>query len=145
MLFVTFFPHLIAGPILHNREIMPQFADPATYRFCAPRTSRSAWASSSVGLLKKMLLADPIGADRAGRVRAPAALPLFAAWHAALAYSLQLYFDFSGYSDMAIGLARMFNMRFPLNFNSPYKATERHRLLAALAHDADPLSDDVSV
>ena len=69
----------------------------------------------------------------------PAALPLFAAWHAVLAYSLQLYFDFSGYSDMAIGLARMFNLRFPLNFNSPYKAQSVDRLLAALAYDADPL------
>jgi D-alanyl-lipoteichoic acid acyltransferase DltB (MBOAT superfamily) len=122
LVFVTFFPHLIAGPILHNGEMMPQFAAPATYRFSADNFSLGL-GIFVIGLLKKCLLADPIGAIVPAGFAHPADLPLFAAWHVALAYSLQLYFDFSGYSDMAIGLARMFNLRFPLNFNSPYKAS----------------------
>ena len=121
MVFVTFFPHLIAGPILHNGEMMPQFAAPATYRFSAENLSVGI-GIFVIGLLKKCLLADPIGAVVPGSYAHVADLPLFAAWHVALSYSLQLYFDFSGYSDMAVGLARMFNLRFPLNFNSPYKA-----------------------
>ena len=121
LVFVTFFPHLIAGPILHNGEMMPQFAAPATYRFSADNFAVGV-GIFVIGLLKKCLLADPIGAIVPAGFAHPAGLPLFAAWHVALAYSLQLYFDFSGYSDMAIGLARMFNLRFPLNFNSPYKA-----------------------
>ena len=120
-LFVTFFPHLIAGPIVHNREIMPQFADPATYRF-NPQNLAVGLSIFVIGLCKKCLLADPISAAVAPGFAQPESLTMFAAWHVALAYSLQLYFDFSGYSDMAIGLARMFNIRFPLNFNSPYKA-----------------------
>ena len=75
-----------------------------------------------IGLLKKSLLADPLAPIASAGFANPAALTLFSAWHAALAYSLQLYFDFSGYSDMAIGLARLFNLRFPLNFHSPYQA-----------------------
>ena len=122
LVFVTFFPHLIAGPILHNGEMMPQFAAPATYQFSADNFSIGL-GIFVIGLLKKCLLADPIGSIVPAGYEHPGTLPLFAAWHVALAYSLQLYFDFSGYSDMAIGLARMFNLRFPLNFNSPYKAT----------------------
>jgi alginate O-acetyltransferase complex protein AlgI len=122
LLFVTFFPHLIAGPILHHRDMMPQFADAATYRLSAPNIS-VGMGIFALGLLKKCVIADPIGAVVPDGFSPPAGLPLFAAWQVALSYSLQLYFDFSGYSDMAIGLARMFNLRFPLNFNSPYKAT----------------------
>jgi D-alanyl-lipoteichoic acid acyltransferase DltB (MBOAT superfamily) len=121
LLFVTFFPHLIAGPILHHREIMPQFSDPATWR----GSMQNLAVGSSIfliGLLKKCLLADPLAPVVAAGFGHAAGLDLPAAWQAAGAYSLQLYFDFSGYSDMAIGLARMFNLRFPLNFNSPYKA-----------------------
>ncbi len=121
LLFVTFFPHLIAGPILHNREVMPQFGLAATWR---PSGMNLAVGSTIfvMGLLKKCVLADPLAAVAAPGFADPAHQALFAAWHAALAYSLQLYFDFSGYSDMAIGLARMFNITFPQNFNSPYKA-----------------------
>jgi len=122
LLFVTFFPHLIAGPILHHQEIMPQFADRSTYRFSAEHFSVGL-VIFAMGMLKKCLFADITSAGVAESFAAPEHLPLFAAWNAALRYSLQLYFDFSGYSDMAIGLARMFNVRFPLNFNSPYKAT----------------------
>ncbi len=122
VLFVTFFPHLIAGPILHNREMMPQFADPATYRF---NTSNFAIGLTifSIGLAKKVVFADPLSSGVATAFAHPATDGLVTAWYAVIAYSLQLYFDFSGYSDMAIGLARMFNIRFPLNFNSPYKST----------------------
>lgn len=120
--FVTFFPHLIAGPIVHIREIGPQLLDPA---ICRLRVSNLSVGASLfiIGLTKKVLLADPladvvsIGFAHAG------SFPLFTSWLYALAYSLQLYFDFSGYSDMAIGLAYMFGIRFPINFDSPYKAT----------------------
>jgi alginate O-acetyltransferase complex protein AlgI len=120
-LFVTFFPHLIAGPILHNREIMPQFAAAATYRASADNVA-AGLAMFLIGLLKKCLLADPLAAAVATGFAHPHELALFGAWQAATSYSLQLYFDFSGYSDMAIGIARMFNLRFPANFNSPYKS-----------------------
>lgn len=122
VLFVTFFPHLIAGPILHNREIMPQFGEAATYRFSA-QNSAVGLSIFVIGLSKKCLFADPISVIAGPGFADAAHLPLLAAWNVALCFSLQLYFDFSGYSDMAIGLARMFNIRFPLNFNSPYKAT----------------------
>jgi alginate O-acetyltransferase complex protein AlgI len=121
MVFVTFFPHLIAGPILHNREILPQLSDPRTKVLQSENISVGL-AMFIMGLGKKVLLADPLGfvADRGfAQVHD---LSTIEAWVAALAYSLQLYFDFSGYSDMAIGLARMFGIIFPVNFNSPYKA-----------------------
>jgi alginate O-acetyltransferase complex protein AlgI len=122
VLFVTFFPHLIAGPILHNREMMPQFADRATYRFSSGNIAVGL-TIFAIGLAKKVLLADPLSTDVANNFGHTADLGTIASWYAVIGYSLQLYFDFSGYSDMAIGLARMFNIRFPLNFNSPYKAT----------------------
>jgi len=123
LLFVTYFPHLIAGPILHHAEMMPQFRNAATYRF-----SRENFLSGTlvflVGLFKKVILADGIQPFVAPVFDAPLQQPLtiVEAWGGALAYTLQLYFDFSGYSDMAIGLSRMFNIELPLNFNSPYKA-----------------------
>ena len=122
VLFVTFFPHLIAGPILHNREMMTQFADRSTYRFDAGNLAIGL-TIFGIGLTKKVILADPLAADVAANFSHPVTLGLTNAWYAVIGYSLQLYFDFSGYSDMAIGLARMVNVRFPLNFNSPYKAT----------------------
>jgi alginate O-acetyltransferase complex protein AlgI len=122
MLFVTFFPHLIAGPILHNQEIMAQFANRRTFWFSAANFAIGS-GIFVVGLLKKCLLADPVSAGVASAFAHPEGLTLVPAWQAAMAYSLQLYFDFSGYTDMAIGLARMFNIKFPLNFNSPYKAS----------------------
>ncbi len=120
-LFVTFFPHLIAGPILHNREIMPQFAQGDTYRFKQDNLSVGL-TLFVMGLAKKVLIADRLADAADAGFADPGSLALFGAWGTALAYSLQLYFDFSGYSDMALGLARMFGVRFPLNFNSPYKA-----------------------
>jgi alginate O-acetyltransferase complex protein AlgI len=120
-LFVTFFPHLIAGPILHNREIMPQFADERTYRFSSANLAVGT-TIFVIGLLKKTIFADPLSTTVASGFSHAGDLSLVDSWHTALCYSLQLYFDFSGYSDMAIGLARMFNVRFPVNFDSPYKS-----------------------
>ncbi|WP_041856019.1 MBOAT family O-acyltransferase [Candidatus Korobacter versatilis] len=119
--FVSFFPHLIAGPILHHREFMPQVF--------AKRDFRLDWNQLAIGgtwfimgLFKKVVLADTIAPRADLLFNAPANQPMFSAWCGILSYALQLYFDFSGYSDMAIGLARMFGLRFPMNFNSPYKA-----------------------
>jgi len=121
LLFVTYFPHLIAGPILHHRDMMPQFADPAHAR---PQAAHFAVGLSIfvIGLAKKVLIADNI-APMVGPVFAAGAHPqLMEAWIGTVAYTFQLYFDFSGYSDMAIGLSRLFGVKLPLNFNSPYKA-----------------------
>jgi D-alanyl-lipoteichoic acid acyltransferase DltB (MBOAT superfamily) len=121
VLFVTFFPHLVAGPILHHKEIMPQFERDDVYRFDRDNFSRG-YSLFVIGLCKKVLIADSFSGFAGDGFQHAASASLFAAWGAVLCYSLQLYFDFSGYSDMAIGIARMFNIRFPLNFNSPYRA-----------------------
>jgi alginate O-acetyltransferase complex protein AlgI len=124
-LFVTYFPHLVAGPILHHAEMMPQFAKHDVYRFDVARFSVGL-VYFSIGLVKKVVLADGIAAfvgpvfDAAEHAAHPMLLD---AWSAALAYTFQLYFDFSGYSDMAIGMSWMIGIALPLNFNSPYKAT----------------------
>jgi D-alanyl-lipoteichoic acid acyltransferase DltB (MBOAT superfamily) len=120
-LFGTFFPNLISGPIVHRHEVMPQFTAPETYRLKAENLS-VGMTIFVLGLGKKALLADPIAPYADAGFRQPDTLQLFGAWGACLAFALQLYFDFSGYSDMAIGLARMFGIRLPLNFASPYKA-----------------------
>jgi D-alanyl-lipoteichoic acid acyltransferase DltB (MBOAT superfamily) len=119
--FVTFFPHLIAGPILHHREIMPQLSRPG--RFSLNSDDISAGITLfAIGLFKKVVLADKISGFVGPAFAHSSSITFLGAWGGALSYALQLYFDFSGYSDMAIGLARMFSIRFPLNFNSPYKA-----------------------
>jgi alginate O-acetyltransferase complex protein AlgI len=123
-LFVTYFPHLIAGPILHHRQMMPQFASAVIYK-----PNYANWAAGmtifSIGLAKKVLLADgfaefasPVFNTAENGVHQSAIL----AWSGAFAYTMQLYFDFSGYCDMAIGLSLLFNVKLPENFNSPYKA-----------------------
>ncbi|AJC20146.1 MBOAT family O-acyltransferase [Pandoraea pulmonicola] len=122
VLFVTFFPHLIAGPILHHKEMMPQFAQRENYRFKAENLSIGG-ILFVIGLAKKVLLADAMAPYADAGFAAPGDLQFWAAWGTSLSYALQVYFDFSGYSDMALGLAKMFGIRFPLNFNSPYKAT----------------------
>lgn len=124
-LFVTYFPHLIAGPVLHHAQMMPQFRDAATYRFNAGNFT-AGLAIFALGLFKKIVLADGISpyADAIFNGADAGISPDFAeAWLGAVAYTLQLYLDFSGYSDMAIGLSWMFNVRLPFNFNSPYRAT----------------------
>lgn len=123
-LFVTYFPHLIAGPVLHHKEMMPQFSNPTTYKVHWENISVGL-TIFSIGLFKKVVLADGI-APFVSPVFASAAdggtLSFVEAWGGALAYTFQLYFDFSGYSDMAIGLSRLFGVRLPLNFDSPYKS-----------------------
>lgn len=123
-LFVTYYPHLIAGPILHHKEMMPQFALTSIYRFEATRFA-DGLTIFVLGLFKKAVLADSFGRwAGTGFGAVPEHAPgFFEAWGAALAYTLQLYFDFSGYSDMAIGLALMIGVKLPQNFHSPYKAT----------------------
>jgi alginate O-acetyltransferase complex protein AlgI len=121
VLFVSYFPHLIAGPVLHHKEMMPQFADPGAAR---PQAGNFAVGLSIfvLGLAKKILLADNLSPLVGPVFAAGAEPPLLEAWIGALAYAFQLYFDFSGYSDMAIGLSRLFGVKLPLNFNSPYQA-----------------------
>jgi len=124
-LFVTFFPQLIAGPIVHHKEMLPQFARDTLYRLKAEHLAVGI-TIFVIGLFKKVVLADGIAVHATpvfDAAEAGVTLTFFEAWVGALAYTLQLYFDFSGYSDMAIGLARMFGVRLPLNFNSPYKST----------------------
>ena len=124
-LFVTFFPHLIAGPLVHHRELIPQFK----------KIGRSwqTWQASFavgitifvIGLFKKLGIADavaPIADQIFDGAKAGDAPTLIPAWLGTTAYALQIYFDFSGYSDMAIGLSKMFCLRLPINFNSPYQA-----------------------
>lgn len=124
-LFVTFFPQLIAGPIVHHREMLPQFMrDEALH----PRLENISigMAIFAIGLCKKTVLADSAAQYATPVFQAASAgetLTLFEAWGGALSYTMQLYFDFSGYSDMAIGAARLFGICLPLNFHSPYKAT----------------------
>jgi D-alanyl-lipoteichoic acid acyltransferase DltB (MBOAT superfamily) len=125
-LFVTYFPHLIAGPILHHQSMMPQFARADVLRFSADRLADGS-VLFILGLFKKTVLADAFGsyaspAFDAAAAAEPALLTLFEAWGAALAYTLQIYFDFSGYSDMAIGLAAMIGVSLPMNFDAPYRA-----------------------
>lgn len=122
LLFVSYFPHLIAGPVLHHSEMMPQFDQARNYR---PRLNNFLIGGSIFvfGLTKKLLIADnlaPYASVLFDRTTEPS---LLIAWGGVLAYTFQLYFDFSGYSDMAIGLSRLFGVRLPLNFNSPYKAS----------------------
>lgn len=121
VLFVTFFPHLIAGPILHHREMMPQFRNRAGLR-ADDLALGATWFT--MGFFKKSVIADRISPAADALFAHPHAMGTAASWYGVLIYSMQLYFDFSGYSDMAIGLARMFSIRFPMNFNSPFKALD---------------------
>jgi D-alanyl-lipoteichoic acid acyltransferase DltB (MBOAT superfamily) len=124
-LFVTFFPQLIAGPIVHHREMLSQFQRPEVFRPVAENISVGL-TIFAIGLFKKVVLADtmaPYAITVFGVADQGGTLSLLDAWAGLLAYFFQLYFDFSGYSDMAIGLARLFGIRLPMNFNSPYKAT----------------------
>jgi alginate O-acetyltransferase complex protein AlgI len=120
-LFVTYFPHLIAGPILHHKEMMPQFASPAT-RTVDWRNIHLGLFILSIGLMKKVILADPLAFAANEGFNSAEPLVFHNAWVTSLSYTLQLYFDFSGYCDMAIGASLIFNIRLPENFNSPYKA-----------------------
>ena len=121
VLFVTFFPHLIAGPILHHREIMPQFAKGRDFGL-KWRDVALGLSWFTLGLGKKVLIADRLAPYADAAFAHTASLTMTGAWIGVLNYALQLYFDFSGYSDMAIGLAQILLIEFPFNFDSPYKA-----------------------
>ncbi len=122
--FVTFFPQLIAGPLVRHNEIIPQFTAPPRCPAMWENLSRGA-ALFLIGLAKKAAIADTIApnCDRLYAAVSAGGHPSLAeAWAAASAYALQIYFDFSGYSDMAIGLGLMFGLRLPMNFAAPYRA-----------------------
>ena len=122
-LFVTYFPHLIAGPVLHHAEMMPQFRSAEIYR-PALRNLVIGLSFLLMGLAKKVLIADSVApvANMVFGAGADVALTASAAWLGVVAYTLQIYFDFSGYSDMAVGLSLLIGVRLPYNFNSPYQA-----------------------
>jgi alginate O-acetyltransferase complex protein AlgI len=123
-LFVSFFPQLIAGPIVHHAEMLPQFSQERSGRF-DPANLAQGSATFVIGFFKKVIIADSLARtvnpvfDAAA---SGATIGLADAWAGTLAYTFQVYFDFSGYSDMAIGIGRMFGIRLPINFDSPYKA-----------------------
>ncbi len=122
-LFVTFFPQLIAGPIVHHKEMMPQFAS----RWNKVKNYRNIALGLfifSLGLFKKVVIADTFAIWATKGFDISQTLTLFEAWITSLSYTFQLYFDFSGYTDMAIGAALLFNIKLPINFNSPYKALD---------------------
>ena len=120
-LFVTFFPQLIAGPIVHHKEMMPQFSN-LRNRFITPRNVSIGLFLFAIGLFKKVILADYFSPVVKDLFDASQSLTCFEAWMASISYTFQLYFDFSGYCDMALGIGYFFNIVLPQNFNSPYKS-----------------------
>lgn len=120
-LFVTFFPHLLAGPILHHREMMPQF-DNLRNKFINPQNISLGIFLFTLGLAKKILIADELAFYTNAGFDTGATLTFLEAWSSATAYGLQIYFDFSGYTDMALGSSLIFNIHLPENFNSPLKS-----------------------
>ena len=120
-LFVTFFPQLIAGPIVHHAEMMPQFAS----RWNLVKNYKNIAMGLfifSIGLFKKVVIADSFASLVDKGFDISTTLNFIEAWSVSLSYTFQLYFDFSGYTDMAIGAGLLFNIKIPINFNSPYKA-----------------------
>jgi D-alanyl-lipoteichoic acid acyltransferase DltB (MBOAT superfamily) len=123
MIFVSFFPQLIAGPIVHHKEMLPQFRSMRNIRPKAKNIVAGLFIFS-VGLFKKVVIADTFAIWATAGFDSGQVLDFWGAWATSLSYTFQLYFDFSGYCDMAIGAALFFNIRLPLNFNSPYKALD---------------------
>ncbi|MGD0461496.1 MAG: MBOAT family protein [Tepidisphaeraceae bacterium] len=121
VLFVAFFPHLIAGPIVHHSQLMPQFAEPGAKKWI-PANVHIGIAFLTIGLFNKVIIADNCAPWANQVFDSPHPVCCLDAWRGALAYTMQLYFDFSGYCDMAIGLAMLFNIRLPDNFNNPYQS-----------------------
>jgi alginate O-acetyltransferase complex protein AlgI len=122
-LFVLFFPQLIAGPIVHHSEIMPDFTNKDNARIHYDNLARGLYLFF-MGLCKKIIIADSFGTVANAGNGMTAQLSTADAWITALSYAFQLYYDFSGYSDMAIGAGLTFNVRLPQNFNSPYKSLD---------------------
>lgn len=120
-LFVTFFPQLIAGPIVHHKEIMPQFSS-ETGRKINLKNITLGICIFGIGLFKKVIIADQFATWANQGFDNVSAMHMQDAWLASLSFTFQLYYDFSGYADMAIGAALLFNIRLPINFDSPYKA-----------------------
>ncbi|WP_313305730.1 MBOAT family O-acyltransferase, partial [Stutzerimonas balearica] len=120
-LFISFFPQLIAGPIVHHKEMMPQFALRTGVQELYRNISLGLFIFS-IGLFKKVILADTFAQWATLGFDEKSTLGFLEAWMTSFSYTFQLYFDFSGYTDMAIGAALLFNIRLPINFNSPYKA-----------------------
>jgi alginate O-acetyltransferase complex protein AlgI len=123
-LFVTFFPQLIAGPIVHHKDMLPQFMSRAS-RLIDRELPRLGVLQFSIGLFKKVIIADTLALYATPVFSAADQgldITMIEAWIGILAYTFQLYFDFSGYSDMALGIGKMFGINLPVNFNSPYKA-----------------------
>ncbi|CAA6817663.1 MAG: Probable poly(beta-D-mannuronate) O-acetylase (EC [uncultured Sulfurovum sp.] len=118
-LFVTFFPQLIAGPIVHHKEMMPQFVK---NNYVNSRNIAMGLFIFAIGLFKKVVIADTFSIWATQGFDVSITLNMIEAWVTSLSYTFQLYFDFSGYTDMAIGIALLFNIKLPINFNSPYKA-----------------------
>lgn len=120
LLFVMYFPQLIAGPIVHHKQIIPQL----TRRSPVPQPEDYAhgWVLLATGLFKKVVIADTLSAYVTPVFSNPQSAGILDAWTGAIAYTLQLYFDFSGYAEMAMGLSLFFGVRLPVNFNSPYRA-----------------------
>ena len=121
-IFVTFFPQLIAGPIVHHAEMMPQFAN-VRNKVKNYHNIAIGFFIFSMGLFKKVVIADNFAVWATKGFDVTEKLDMIQAWITSLSYTFQLYFDFSGYTDMAIGIALLFNIKLPINFNSPYKAT----------------------
>lgn len=123
--FVSYFPHLVAGPVLHHTDVLPQLASPAL-GLVNQRMILTGVVLFALGLAKKVLIADQIAPTADSAFYAASigtSLSLGEAWLGVVAYALQIYFDFSGYSDMARGISRMFGMELPINFDSPYRVT----------------------
>lgn len=123
-LFVCFFPQLVAGPIVHHAEMMPQFDNSITTAQVNWENIYKGLVLFGIGLSKKVLVADTLSHIVGFSFDESSTLTFCEAAFGALCYSLQLYFDFSGYSDMAVGCALMLNIRLPWNFNSPYKSLD---------------------
>jgi len=123
MLFITFFPQLIAGPIVHHKEMMPQFDRHENRLFNFENQAKGVFIFS-IGLFKKVILADTFAIWSTQGFNQVNELSMIEGWVTALSFVFQLYFDFSGYMDMAMGAALFFNIKLPLNFNSPYKALD---------------------
>ncbi|MGL6119911.1 MAG: MBOAT family O-acyltransferase, partial [Fusobacteriaceae bacterium] len=121
-LFVTFFPQLIAGPIVLPEEMLPQFENHDNKKINYENINRGLYLFS-IGLAKKVLIADSISPFADAGFDKMTSLTFIEGWLTSISYTMQLYFDFSGYCDMAMGIALMFNIILPLNFNSPYKST----------------------
>lgn len=120
-LFVTFFPQLIAGPIVLHSEVVPQFADEKNRHFNFDNFAPGLYGFA-LGMFKKVVVADTFAVAVQAGFDAAQSLNMAEAWFVAIGYALQLYFDFSGYCDMATGIGLMFNIQIPINFNSPYKS-----------------------